>query len=92
MLTLYDELFDTSVPFPAVDPNVRGTGWPVEDPAMWKATGPWRRWVPGSGAAAPSSEMATDILENKTAVTALPVAEGGVPATYLEVKPIMLNA
>ncbi|NIM23364.1 MAG: hypothetical protein GTO21_05560, partial [Armatimonadetes bacterium] len=33
VLTLYDELFKTEgVEYPAVDPNVRGTGWPVEDP------------------------------------------------------------
>ena len=33
VLTLYDELFMTEgVEYPAVDPNVRGTGWPVEDP------------------------------------------------------------
>ena len=38
------------------------------------------------------SDIAKDILENKTAITALPVSEDGVPATYLEVKPIMLNS
>jgi len=92
VLTLYDELFDTSVPFPAVDPNVRGTGWPVEDPGYvagdfaMAPMGPWL-WGRREG-----DEVATDILENKTDVTSLPVAEGGVPATYLEVKPIMLNA
>ena len=35
VLTLYDELFMTDgVDIPAVDPNVRGTGWPVEGPRL----------------------------------------------------------
>ncbi|MFN2202502.1 MAG: ABC transporter substrate-binding protein [Caldilineaceae bacterium] len=92
VLTLYDELFDTSVPFPAVDPNVRGTGWPVEDPGYVAgdfAMAPMGPWLWGRRE---ESDVAKDILENKTGVTTLPVAEGGVPATYLEVKPIMLNA
>jgi len=92
VLTLYDELFDTSVPFPAVDPNVRGTGWPVEDPGYVAgdfAMVPMGPWLWGRRT---ESDVAMDILENKTGVTTLPVAEGGVPATYLEVKPIMLNA
>jgi ABC-type glycerol-3-phosphate transport system substrate-binding protein len=38
------------------------------------------------------SDVAKDILENKTGIAPLPVADGGTPATYLEVKPIMLNA
>jgi multiple sugar transport system substrate-binding protein len=92
VLTLYDDLFDTSVPFPAIDPNVRGTGWPVEDPGYVAgdfAMVPMGPWLWGRRT---ESDVAKDILENKTAVTSLPVAEGGVPGTYLEVKPIMLNA
>ena len=93
VLTLYDELFKTEgVEYPAVDPNVRGTGWPVEDPGYvagnW-AMVPMGPWLWGRRA---DSDIASDILENKTAITSLPVAEGGTPATYLEVKPIMLNA
>ncbi len=38
------------------------------------------------------SDLAKDILDNKTGITALPIPEGGVQATYLEVKPIMLSA
>jgi ABC-type glycerol-3-phosphate transport system substrate-binding protein len=38
------------------------------------------------------SAVAKDILENKTAITRLPYSPDGVPATYLEVKPIMMNA
>lgn len=92
VLTLYDELFDDSVPYPAIDPNVRGTGWPVEDPGYvageW-AMVPMGPWLWGRRV---ESDVAQDILDNRTAITSLPVAEGGVQATYLEVKPIMLNA
>jgi ABC-type glycerol-3-phosphate transport system substrate-binding protein len=89
VLTLYDELFTGE--YPACDPNQRGTGWPVEDPGYvagkW-AMAPMGPWLWGRR---DESEIARDILENKTAITALPVSEDGVPATYLEVKPIMLN-
>lgn len=91
VLTLYDELF-MDVEYPAIDPNVRGTGWPVEDPGyvagQW-AMCPMGPWLWGRRV---ESETAKDILENKTAITSLPVSEDGVPATYLEVKPIMLSA
>ncbi len=93
VLTLYDELFKTEdVDYPAVDPNVRGTGWPVEDPGYvagdW-AMAPMGPWLWGRR---DESDIAKDILENKTGIAPLPVSEDGVPATYLEVKPIMLNA
>ena len=93
VLTLYDELFMTEgVENPAVDPNVRGTGWPVEDPGYvagdW-AMAPMGPWLWGRR---DESDVAKDILENKTGIAPLPVSEDGVPATYLEVKPIMLNA
>jgi ABC-type glycerol-3-phosphate transport system substrate-binding protein len=93
VLTLYDELFKTEgVEFPAADPNVRGTGWPVEDPGyvagQW-AMVPMGPWLWGRR---DESDIAKDILENKTAITSLPVAEDGTPATYLEVKPIMLSS
>ncbi|GAB4540162.1 MAG: maltose/maltodextrin ABC transporter substrate-binding protein MalE [Anaerolineae bacterium] len=91
VLALYDMLFE-EVEYPACDPNVRGTGWPVEDPGyvagQW-AMCPMGPWLWGRRE---ESDIAKDILENRTAITALPVAEGGTPATYLEVKPIMLNA
>ena len=92
VLTLYDQMFDTSVPFPAIDPNVRGTGWPVEDPGYVAgdfAMAPMGPWLWGRRV---ESDVAKDILDNKTGVTSLPVSEDGVPATYLEVKPIMLNS
>ena len=91
VLALYDELFAAG-DYPACDLNQRGTGWPVEDPGyvagQW-AMCPMGPWLWGRR---DESDVAKDILENKTAITALPVADGGTPATYLEVKPIMLNA
>ncbi len=91
VLALYDALFE-EVEYPACDPNVRGTGWPVEDPGYvagkW-AMAPMGPWLWGRR---DESDIARDILENKTAITALPASEDGIPATYLEVKPIMLNS
>jgi ABC-type glycerol-3-phosphate transport system substrate-binding protein len=89
ILTLYGEAFKGD--FPACDPNERGTGWPTEDPGFangrW-AMSPMGTWLWGRRS---ESETAKDILENKTAIAQLPVAEGAVQATYLEVKPIMMN-
>lgn len=91
VLTLYDELFKGGE-FPACDLNVRGTGWPVEDPGYvagkW-AMAPMGPWLWGRRT---ESSVAQDILENKTAITRLPHSADGVAATYLEVKPIMMNA
>lgn len=89
VLTLYDELFKGD--YPACDPNERGTGWPTEDPGY--ANGRWAMAPMGTWLWGRRSESATakDILENKTAIAPLPVAEGYLQATYLEVKPIMMN-
>ncbi|HLB48348.1 MAG TPA: substrate-binding domain-containing protein [Anaerolineales bacterium] len=91
VLNLYGELFKEGN-FTAADLNQRGTGWPVEDPGYvagkW-AMAPMGPWLWGRRT---ESDTAKDILENKSAIAPLPVAEGGTPATYLEVKPIMLNA
>ncbi len=90
VLALYDECFKGE--YPACDPNERGNGWPSEDPGYvagkW-AMAPMGPWLWGRRV---ESESAKDILENRTEITALPVYEKGVPATYLEVKPIALNA
>ena len=91
VLTLYDELFKGEK-FPACDPNVRGTGWPVEDPGYvagkW-AMAPMGPWLWGRRT---ESAIAKDILENQTGITRIPYSKDGAPATYLEVKPIMMNA
>jgi ABC-type glycerol-3-phosphate transport system substrate-binding protein len=64
----------------------------VEDPGYvdgkW-AMAPMGPWLWGRRT---ESELAQDILDNKTGIAPLPVPADGVPATYLEVKPIMLNA
>jgi ABC-type glycerol-3-phosphate transport system substrate-binding protein len=90
VLTLYDELFTGE--YPACDPNQRGTGWPVEDPGYvagkW-AMAPMGTWLWGRRE---EGDLQKDILENRTAIAPLPVSEDGVPATYLEVKPIMMSA
>jgi ABC-type glycerol-3-phosphate transport system substrate-binding protein len=89
VLTLYDELFTGD--YPACDPNEKGTGWPTEDPGYangrW-AMAPMGTWLWGRRS---ESAAAKDILENKTTIAPLPVAEGATQATYLEVKPIMMN-
>jgi ABC-type glycerol-3-phosphate transport system substrate-binding protein len=89
VLNLYNDMFTGD--FPAVDPNQKGTGWPVEDPGY--ANGKWAMcpmgpWLWGRGKESPQAQ---DILENKTVITELPVPPNGGHFTYMEVKPIMLN-
>ena len=89
VLGLYAQLYEGD--FPASDPNLRGTGWPVEDPGYVAgkfAMAPMGPWLWGRRE---EGETAKDILENRTALTRLPYYQDGVPATYLEVKPIMMN-
>lgn len=90
VLTLYDEAFKGDNP--AVDPNERGNGWESEDPGyvngQW-AMAPMGPWLWGRRQ---DSESAKDVLENRTAIMSLPVYEEGTPATYLEVKSIMMNS
>lgn len=88
IMNLYKEAF--SGPNPAADPSQKGNGWESEDPGYvsgkWAMApeGPWL-WGRRQG-----DKTAADILDNSK-VVALPVAPGGVPATYLEVKEIMMN-
>lgn len=89
VLGLYAELYVGN--FPASDPNQRGTGWPVEDPGY--VAGKWAMAPMGPWLWGRREEGATqkDILENKSGLTRIPYPKDGVPATYLEVKPIMMN-
>ena len=90
VLDLYKQLYEG--PFPACDPNLRGTGWPTEDPGYVAgkfAMAPMGPWLWGRRA---EGATAKDILENRSALTRIPYPKDGVPATYLEVKPIMMNA
>lgn len=89
VLTLYNDVLTGANP--AMDPNQKGTGWPVEDPGF--ANGKWAMapmgpWLWGRRS---ESANAKDILENKTEIVPLPIPEGGGHFTYLEVKPIMMN-
>jgi ABC-type glycerol-3-phosphate transport system substrate-binding protein len=89
VLNLYMQMF--SGDFPACDPNQRGTGWPVEDPGYvagkW-AMAPMGPWLWGRRT---ESATAKANLENNSAIAKLPYPKDGISATYLEVKPIMMN-
>lgn len=72
--------------------NTRGNDYQATDADYYSGKsamvpmGPWIYQYRGTG------EIARKILEQNTGVIALPQPPGGTPATYLEVKPIMLNA
>lgn len=89
VLTFYDQAFAGDNP--AVSRDQRGAGWEVEDPGyvngQW-AMAPMGPWLWGRRG---DSDQAATILEQNTDVVALPIPEGGTPATYLEVKAIMMN-
>ncbi len=91
VLKLYQDLVFANADFPAIDPNQRGNGWPEEDNGY--AAGKWGMvpmgpWIWGHRE---DSEAARAIFEEKTGIAPLPIPEGGVVATYLEVKSIMVN-
>jgi len=92
VLQLYYDLEFSNPEFPAVDPNQRGNDWPEEDngyvAGQW-AMVPMGPWIWGHRG---DNETARAILEEKTGIAPLPIPEGGVQATYLEVKPIMINS
>ena len=90
ILTLYQQAFAGTNP--AVDPAERGNGWPSEDPGY--AAGKWAMapmgpWLWGRRQGDPVAQKNLD----NSKVAALPVpAQGDKNFTYLEVKPIMMNA
>jgi multiple sugar transport system substrate-binding protein len=91
VLELYQGLIFSDSDNPAMDPNQRGNGWPEEDngyvAGKWGMV-PMGPWIWGHRG---DNETARAILEEKTGIAALPIPEGGEVATYLEVKPIMVN-
>jgi ABC-type glycerol-3-phosphate transport system substrate-binding protein len=91
VLTIYKDLIFSNSDNPAMDPNQRGNGWPEEDngyvAGKW-AMVPMGPWIWGHRG---DNETARAILEEKTGIAPLPIPDGGVLATYLEVKPIMVN-
>lgn len=91
VLKLYQALVPEGTENPPMDPNQRGNGWPEEDSGYvagkW-AMVPMGPWIWGRRG---DDETARVILEKNTGIAPLPIPEGGVLATYLEVKPIMVN-
>jgi ABC-type glycerol-3-phosphate transport system substrate-binding protein len=89
ILTLYQQVF--SGDDPAVNPAERGNGWPSEDPGYvagkWAMApmGPWL-WGRRKGDATAARNL------DNSKVAPLPIPQGGKRYTYLEVKPIMMNA
>jgi multiple sugar transport system substrate-binding protein len=91
VLKLYQDVFFKANPS-AANQNTRGNDYQATDADYYSGKsamvpmGPWIYQYRGTG------EIARKILEQNTGVIALPQPPGGTPATYLEVKPIMLNA
>jgi len=86
VLGLYNRLFKAG----AISPNNRGADWKALDYGYTSGNqamvtvGPWiwsHRYEEDSRA---------EIIDD-TGIAAIPVAENGSPATYMEVKPIMIN-
>jgi len=89
ILTLYQEAFSGADP--AVDPAERGNGWPAEDPGY--AAGKWAMapegpWLWGRRQGDPVAQKNLD----NSKIAPLPIPGPGGDFTYLEVKPIMMNA
>ncbi|WP_101294244.1 extracellular solute-binding protein [Halegenticoccus soli] len=82
---------------PIANPEQKGTGWQVNDPGFLNGQfamiecGPWLRgWT--TGEEIQDAERTKALLDEKSAVAHLPRAKGGSKGTYLEVKPVMVNA
>ncbi len=82
---------------PVGNPDQLGTGWQVNDPGFLNGQfafiecGTWLRgWT--SGENINDTDATTQLLDNDTGVAHLPYSEGGSQGTFLEVKPIMINA
>lgn len=89
VLQLYHDLLFATDP-PAVNPKIRGGDWKVTDYGYTSgdyAMVPIGPWIYGHRT---ESEARAEVLYD-SAVAPLPVAEGGQKATYMEVKPIMMN-
>jgi multiple sugar transport system substrate-binding protein len=91
VLQLYQDAFFKANPS-AANQNSRGNDYQATDSDYYSGKsamvpmGPWLYQYRAT------SEIARKILEQNTGVIALPLPPGGTQATYLEVKPIMLNA
>jgi multiple sugar transport system substrate-binding protein len=91
VLKLYQDVFFSGNP-PAANQNTRGNDYQATDTdyvsgkSAMVPMGPWLYSYRLTG------EVAKEILEEETGVAPLPLPPGGTQATYLEVKPIMINA
>lgn len=91
VLALYHDCFFKATPS-AVNQNTRGNDYQATDAdyvagkSAMVPMGPWIYSYRKTG------DTARKILEENTGVVALPLPPGGTQATYLEVKPIMINA
>jgi ABC-type glycerol-3-phosphate transport system substrate-binding protein len=91
VLALYHDAFFKANPS-AVNQNTRGNDYQATDAdyvagkSAMVPMGPWIYSYRKTG------DIARKILEENTGVVALPLPPGGTQATYLEVKPIMINA
>ena len=91
VLALYHDAFFKANPS-AANQNTRGNDYQATDAdyvagkSAMVPMGPWIYSYRKTG------DTARKILEENTGVVALPLPPGGTQATYLEVKPIMINA
>ena len=91
VLKLYTDFFFAATPS-AANQNTRGNDYQATDTdyvsgkSAMVPMGPWIYSYRTSG------DVAKKILEEETGVAPLPLPPGGVQATYLEVKPISINA
>jgi multiple sugar transport system substrate-binding protein len=91
VLKLYTDFFFAATPS-AANQNSRGNDYQSTDTdyvsgkSAMVPMGPWIYQYRANG------EVAKKILEEETGVIPLPLPPGGVQATYLEVKPISINA
>jgi ABC-type glycerol-3-phosphate transport system substrate-binding protein len=91
VLKLYGDAFFAANPA-AANQNSRGNDYTATDTdyvsgkSAMVPMGPWIYSYRTSG------DVAKKILEENTGVAPLPLPPGGVQATYLEVKPVMINA
>lgn len=94
---IYHRAFYMDDPETPANPDNRGTEWQVNDPGYLNGQfatihcGTWiRGWTEGEEILDP--DQTVEILEERTGIAHLPRPEGGDLGTYLEVKPVMLNA
>jgi ABC-type glycerol-3-phosphate transport system substrate-binding protein len=91
VLKLYTDLFFAATPS-AANQNSRGNDYQATDSDYYSGKsamvpmGPWIYQYASTG------DVAKKILEEETGVVPLPLPPGGVQATYLEVKPVSINA